>query len=36
MQGTSADALSIHQGYVKEYGTEAVDWIISQIGGCSS
>lgn len=36
LQGTASNALAIHEGYVQEYGTEAADYIIGQIGGCSS
>lgn len=32
--GTSADALAIHLGYVQEYGAQAVEYIVDKIGGC--
>lgn len=34
--GTSPDALAIHEGYVQEYGAEAAQYVIDQIGNCSS
>ncbi|KAJ4422180.1 hypothetical protein N0V82_003149 [Gnomoniopsis sp. IMI 355080] len=33
--GTSADALAIHEGYVQEYGSEAATYVIEHIDGCS-
>ncbi|CAN8102024.1 unnamed protein product [Discula destructiva] len=30
--GTSADALTIHEGYVEKYGTEAAKYVIGKIG----
>ncbi|ROW00459.1 hypothetical protein VPNG_07926 [Cytospora leucostoma] len=32
--GTSADALAIHLGYVEEYGAQAVEYIVDKIGEC--
>ncbi|KAK7735530.1 hypothetical protein SLS53_007443 [Cytospora paraplurivora] len=32
--GTSADALAIHLGYVEEYGAQAVEYIVNKIGDC--
>ncbi|KUI63425.1 Acetylxylan esterase 2 [Cytospora mali] len=32
--GTSADALSIHEAYVWKYGVEVVAYVVAQIGSC--
>lgn len=32
--GTSADALAIHKGYVQKYGAQTVEYVVDKIGGC--
>lgn len=32
--GTSPNALAIHEGYVNEYGTDAAQYVIDKIGDC--
>lgn len=34
--GTAANALEIHEGYVPEYGAKAVDYVVGKIDGCSA
>lgn len=33
--GTAPDALAIHEGYVQEYGSQAAQYVVDQIGDCS-
>lgn len=34
--GTSPDAIAIHEGYVLEYGSEAAQYVVDKIEECSS
>lgn len=34
--GTAANSLLIHEGYVQEYGDQAAQYVIDQIGGCTA
>lgn len=34
--GTSPDALAIHEGYVLEYGSQAAQYVVDKIRDCSS
>lgn len=34
--GTSADALLIHESYAQKYGAQIVDYVVGKLGGCGA